>query len=101
MFKRQAREWKAHARYMVDTPFSEVKNNVRRVQSSPDCYLHSLKLCEAPFAPSVASLALEKGVGEDVIKDACATMYMAGTDTVSTFLPIARFPDNSRPSVPS
>ncbi|KAL1759497.1 cytochrome P450 [Schizophyllum commune] len=65
MFKRQAREWKAHARYMVDTPFSEVKND----------------LCEAPFAPSVASLALEKGVDEDVIKDACATMYMAGTDT--------------------
>ncbi|KAL1717388.1 cytochrome P450 [Schizophyllum commune] len=65
MFKRQAREWKAHARYMVDTPFAEVKNN----------------LCETPFAPSVTSMALEKGIEEDVIKDACATMYMAGTDT--------------------
>ncbi|KAI5889621.1 cytochrome P450 [Schizophyllum commune H4-8] len=65
VFKRQAREWKAHARYMVDTPFAEVKSN----------------LCETPFAPSVASLALEKGIQQDVIKDACATMYMAGTDT--------------------
>ena len=26
-FKRQAREWKAEARYMVDKPFEEVKND--------------------------------------------------------------------------
>ncbi|KAL1748709.1 cytochrome P450 [Schizophyllum fasciatum] len=64
-FQREAREWKAQARYMVDTPFEEVKS----------------KAGLTPFAPSIASLALDKGVDEGVIKDACATMYMAGTDT--------------------
>ncbi|KAI5889620.1 cytochrome P450 [Schizophyllum commune H4-8] len=64
-FKRQVREWKDHVRYMVNTPFDEVKNN----------------LCETPCAPSIASLALEKGIEQDIIKDSCATMHMAGTDT--------------------
>uniref|UniRef100_D8QER6 Cytochrome P450 n=1 Tax=Schizophyllum commune (strain H4-8 / FGSC 9210) TaxID=578458 RepID=D8QER6_SCHCM len=58
-FKRQAREWKAEARYMVDKPFEEVKNDEVRL----------------------ITLALEKAVEEDVIKDAAATMYQGGTDT--------------------
>ncbi|KAL1751148.1 cytochrome P450 [Schizophyllum commune] len=65
-FKRQAREWKAEARYMVDKPFEEVKND---------------ELGESPFPTSFTALALEKEVDEDVIKDAAATMYQGGTDT--------------------
>lgn len=42
--------------------------------------------------PSFTSMALEKGVDDDIVRDAAGTMYNAGTDTVSTQLCSSPFP---------
>lgn len=66
-FRRQAREWRAMNQDMAERPFREVKEG--------------MPVGDVPLAPSFVSSALEKGVDDDIVRDAAATMYMAGTDT--------------------
>uniref|UniRef100_D8QCV5 Cytochrome P450 n=1 Tax=Schizophyllum commune (strain H4-8 / FGSC 9210) TaxID=578458 RepID=D8QCV5_SCHCM len=62
-FQRQAREWGDTVQCVVEKPFQEVKQRT------------------IPLMPSFTSIALEKGVEDDIIRDAAGTMYNAGTDT--------------------
>ncbi|TRM58958.1 cytochrome P450 [Schizophyllum amplum] len=73
-FQRQAREWHGLARKVVDRPFNRVKNSMVRAANGQ------------PVNPSFTSIALEKGVDDAVIRDAAATMYLAGADTTAVTL---------------
>ncbi|TRM59642.1 cytochrome P450 [Schizophyllum amplum] len=70
-FQRQAREWHGLARKVVDRPFNRVKDSTANGM---------------PVNPSFTSIALEKGVDDAVIRDAAATMYLAGADTTAVTL---------------
>ncbi|TRM58959.1 cytochrome P450 [Schizophyllum amplum] len=65
-FKRQAREWSDLSQEAVNRPFYDVK---RRMAAN------------SSLTPSFTSIALAKGVNDSVIRDAAATMYLAGADT--------------------
>ncbi|KAL1682657.1 cytochrome P450 [Schizophyllum commune] len=62
-FQRQAREWRDMLHNAVNRPFREVKERTTALM------------------PSFTSMALEKGVDDDIVRDAAGTMYNAGTDT--------------------
>ncbi|KAL1673532.1 cytochrome P450 [Schizophyllum commune] len=68
-FKGQAREWRGLARALAEGPFADVKSKLAHC---------------AP--PSLASIALSKATSDEEehdIRDASATLYGAGLDTVS------------------
>ncbi|KAL1748612.1 cytochrome P450 [Schizophyllum fasciatum] len=67
-FQRKAREWRDVIQYVTDRPFLEVKQSMVRVEG-------------VPLMPSFTSLSLEKGVEDEVIRDAAGTLYNAAADT--------------------
>ena len=69
----------------MDRPFNEVKQSM--VCHMPlDLAIvvdDGLQVDGTPERPSFVSRSLEKGAEDRVIRDAAATMYNGGTDTVS------------------